>query len=377
MHVSESTVRRVLAEEGLVLVGPPPRDPVPRTPWPDWLTWKPNSIWAYDFTHWTPAWRASIAILDVVSRKWLATLTSAEESSTQVEACFLVALDAEDLLRLADERATQTLREAIASGERDTVHSLADGGQVPLLLAISDNGPRMRAVTTREFMAGVAIAQQFGRPHTPQDQAWIETLFGHVKGEWPHLEKIRDPGELDLELDRVRHEYNTVRLHASIGYVTPDDEHEGRGEAIRQARRDGLDAAAVNSVWEKTIVPADHHHHGPGRPDCRRAGRRLRPALGIRDVAVGDRGPAGPLPRSGREPAGARHCFAAAARFLIVGTATVELDWTIERNRGPATRSGRLAVLKGGSAGLVTRTGRRRRWRTWPARSPSGPYRWE
>jgi putative transposase len=25
----------------------------------------------------------------------------------------------------------------------------------------------------------------------------METLFGHVKGEWPHLEKIRDPGELD------------------------------------------------------------------------------------------------------------------------------------------------------------------------------------
>jgi putative transposase len=243
VHVSESTVRRVLAEEGLILAGPPPRDPVPRTPWPDWLTWKPNSIWAYDFTHWTRARRASIAILDVVSRKWLATLTSAEESSTQVEACFLTALDAEDLLELADELATAALREAIASGERDRVAAITADGQLPLLLAISDNGPQMRSVTTREFMAGVAIAQQFGRPHTPQDQAWIETLSGHVKGEWPHLEKIRDPGELDLELDRVRNEYNTVRLHASIGYVTPDDEHEGRGEAIRQARRDGLDAA--------------------------------------------------------------------------------------------------------------------------------------
>ena len=42
--------------------------------------------------------RASIAILHVVSRKWLAMLTSAEETSTQVEACFLAALDAEDRL---------------------------------------------------------------------------------------------------------------------------------------------------------------------------------------------------------------------------------------------------------------------------------------
>ena len=186
--------------------------------------------------------------MDVVSRKWLATLTSAGESSTQVEACFLAALDAEDLLDAADELATAALREAITGGDRDAVHHLAGDGQVPLLLAISDNGPQMKSVTTREFMAGVAIAQQFGRPHTPQDQAWIETLFGHVKGEWPHLEKIRDPGELDLELDRVRAEYNTVRLHAAIGYVTPDDEHEGRGEAIRQARRDGIARARLNRI---------------------------------------------------------------------------------------------------------------------------------
>ena len=69
-----------------------------------------------------------------------------------------------------------------------------------------------------------------------------------MKGEWPHLEKIRDPGELERELDRVRAEYNAVRLHASIGYVTPDDEHQGRGEAIRQARRDGLEQARQNRI---------------------------------------------------------------------------------------------------------------------------------
>jgi putative transposase len=259
VHVSESTVRRVLGEEGLVLEGAPPREPAPRTPWPDWLEWKPNRVWACDFTHWSRARRASIAILDVVSRKWLATLTSAEETSTQVEVCFTAALDAEGLLAAADERASAALREAIASGDRDRVHSLAGDGQLPLLLAISDNGPQMRSCSTREFLAGVAIAQQFGRPHTPQDQAWIETLFGHVKGEWPHLEKIRDPGELDAELDRVRSEYNGLRLHASIGYVTPDDEHEGRGDAIRQARRDGLAQARQNRIaYRRNTTPEEN-----------------------------------------------------------------------------------------------------------------------
>jgi transposase InsO family protein len=243
VHVSESTVRRVLAAEGYVLPGQPPREPTPRTPWPDWLEWKPNRVWAYDFTHFTRARRAALAIIDVVSRRWITTLVCAEESSVQVEVAFTAALAVEDLLDAADARATAALRAALLDGDRDRVATLTGDGQLPLLLAISDNGPQMRSVSTREFLAGVAIAQQFGRPHTPEDQAWIETLFGHVKGEWPHLEKISDPGELERELDLRRVEYNSVRLHAGVGYVTPDDEHSGRGEGIRQARRDGLAAA--------------------------------------------------------------------------------------------------------------------------------------
>jgi putative transposase len=259
VHVSESTVRRVLAAEGLVLQGNPPREPVPRTPWPDWLEWKPNRVWGYDFTHFTRARRAAIAILDIVSRKWIGTVLSAEETSTQVEVAFTQALQAEGLWEAADERATEALRAALASGDRNTIDAVIGDGQLPLLLTISDNGPQMRSHTTREFLAGVAIATQFGRPGVPQDQAWIETLFGHVKGEWPHLEQIRDPGELEAELERVRPEYNAVRLHAAIGYVTPDDEHEGRGEAIRQKRRDGLAQARQNRIaYRRTAIPEEN-----------------------------------------------------------------------------------------------------------------------
>ena len=237
VHVSESTMWRVLAAESLVLPGKPAREPRPRAPWPDWVIWKPNTIWCYDFTHFTLARRVAIAIIDVVSRYWLATVVSAEETSTQVEVAFLAALAEAGLDDLLDAHLLAELR----SGQRalDDI----DDEQVPVLLAMSDNGPQMRSHTTREFMAACAIMRRFGRPSTPSDQAWIESLFSHVKGEWPHLERIRDPGELDAELDRRRHEYNTVRLHAGIGYVTPDDEHHGRGDAYRQARRDGLAAA--------------------------------------------------------------------------------------------------------------------------------------
>ena len=237
VHVSESTMLRVLTGEGLVLPGKPAREPAIRAPWPEWVRWKPNTIWCYDFTHFTRARRVAVAVMDVVSRYWLTTLVSAEETATQVEAAFTAALAEAGLDGLLDARLLAALR----SGSVDV--DALDDGQLPVLLAMSDNGPQMRAHTTREFMAACAIMQRFGRPSTPSDQAWIESLFSHVKGEWPHLERIRDPGELVGELDHVRHEYNTGRLHAGIGYVTPADEHHGRGDALRQARRDGLTAA--------------------------------------------------------------------------------------------------------------------------------------
>jgi putative transposase len=110
----------------------------------------------------------------------------------------------------------------------------------------------MTSGSTREFMALCAIHQHFGRPGTPTDQAWIESLFGHVKAEWPHLSTIRDPAVLRAELALVRERYNGVRLHAGIGYVTPNDEHEGRGPAIRKAREAGLEQARLQRLaWHR------------------------------------------------------------------------------------------------------------------------------
>jgi hypothetical protein len=109
-------------------------------------------------------------------------------------------------------------------------------------------------------MAGARIAQHFGRPGTPNDQAWIESFFGHLKAEHPHLERITDPGELEAELTRLRtSHYNTVRLHEGIGYLTPDDEHTGRGPAIRAARQAGLNAAHQARVAFHRQLRQDSH----------------------------------------------------------------------------------------------------------------------
>jgi putative transposase len=121
----------------------------------------------------------------------------------------------------------------------------------------------MTSGSTREFMALCAIAQHFGRPGTPTDQAWVESLNGHIKGEYPHLLAIADPQTLRAELATAREHYNSVRLHAGIGYVCPNDEHEGRGEAIRKAREAGLEQARLRRLARHRAQREDTTTQGP------------------------------------------------------------------------------------------------------------------
>jgi hypothetical protein len=49
-------------------------------------------------------------------------------------------------------------------------------------------------------------------------------------------------------MDRLDRCVRVVRLHAGIGYVCPNDEHEGRGPAIRKARESGLEDARLRRL---------------------------------------------------------------------------------------------------------------------------------
>jgi transposase InsO family protein len=166
---------------------------------PAWATYERNSIWIYDTTHFKrcPA-TAVITIMDLVTRKWICEVVSAEETSTQVQVAFTDALELEGLLDDIDAR---------HAGHADRSLDAAVAVLEPILLAVSDNGPQMTSGSTREFMAMCAIAQHFGRPATPTDQAWIESLFSHIKADWPHLDAIDDPAVLRVELELVRVEF--------------------------------------------------------------------------------------------------------------------------------------------------------------------------
>ena len=152
VFVSPSTLRRVAEKHQVRLPEPARRTPAVPAPWPEWVRWEPNCIWIWDATHFSRARRAVFAIVDVVSRYWVSTVVSAEESSTQVQLLFADALEAEGLLdQLTPERLDLDV----------------DDPHRPILLAWSDNGPQMTSGSTREFMALMAIWQYHGRPHNP------------------------------------------------------------------------------------------------------------------------------------------------------------------------------------------------------------------
>lgn len=230
VFVSPSTLLRVALKNRVTLPGEPfrPRAVLPAFPE---VPWERNRIWMWDATHFTRAKRVAYAIVDVVTRYWIGYLLSTEQTSTQAQLLFAHALEGQRLLGadgLPPERP----------------------GDGPILVAWSDNGTEMTAIDTRQFMALMAIAQHHGRPGTPTDQAHIESFFSHLKGDWPHLVEIGEAAVLDAELDRIRDEYNTLRLHAAIGYVTPDDEHHGRGPQIRRARAAGMRRARAQRIKE-------------------------------------------------------------------------------------------------------------------------------
>jgi putative transposase len=131
--VSPASVRRVLEHQGLRLRPLPRPGRSIRKPFPDWVEYRPGSIWIYDTTHFTRAGVAATVVEDLVSRKWLAEIVSVEETSTQVQVVFTQALEGEGLLELVTAR---------QDGLDDPT---VDDPSRPVLLALSDIHSEWRA----------------------------------------------------------------------------------------------------------------------------------------------------------------------------------------------------------------------------------------
>lgn len=102
---------------------------------------------------------------------------------------------------------------------------------------ISDNGPQFLARDFKEFIRLVGATHVRTSPYYPQSNGKLERWHGSLKREC-----IRPSCPASLEEARQRiagfiEHYNTVRLHASLSYITPADKLAGL-DAVIFAERD-------------------------------------------------------------------------------------------------------------------------------------------
>lgn len=111
------------------------------------------------------------------------------------------------------------------------------------LTALSDRGGQMKGSRTKAHLIGKwNIRLEFARPYTPDDNAWIETFIKYMKyhPECPEsFETVQDVIDWVAKFQKLYNDHP----HSSLGYVRPNEEHAGLGNAIRNKRRENLKLA--------------------------------------------------------------------------------------------------------------------------------------
>ncbi len=201
---SESTVYRILREARMLARRESSRPPVARPK--EHLAQGPNEVWSWDITYLPSVVRGQFyylyLVLDIWSRKIVGWAIHEQESSEH-----------------GAQLIEQTASALGISSDRLALHS--------------DNGSPMKASTMLAKLKQLGIAASFSRPHTSNDNPYSESLFRTLKYRPSYP---RRPFET-IEAARtwvtafVRW-YNTEHLHSALRFVTPDDRHFGREEAI-------------------------------------------------------------------------------------------------------------------------------------------------
>jgi transposase InsO family protein len=214
-YVSPSTALRVL--RSVNLVSDFVRLPRPTHQKPEKVVTEPNQIWGWDLS-WIKVMGSFwylIAIIDLYSRKIVGYAVRPQATSEDVKDVFDKALANEGLLAMDS----------------------------PMPKSLSDRGTQMRSKSIRRFFVDLGITQLFARPHTPADNAEIESFFATIKGERLYKMSYDDPIQMINDVDGFVIFYNQQRLHQGLGFVTPAEKHDGSWEAIIEARRIGMKRA--------------------------------------------------------------------------------------------------------------------------------------
>ena len=213
---SESTFYRVLDEEDALKHREPSRPRSVARP-REHVATGPCQVWSWDITYLRSAVRGAFYYLYLIEDIWSRKIVGwavHEEESMDLSAY------------LIDETAKRL------------------GCDQSGLVLHSDNGGPMKGSTMLSTLKHLGIVESFSRPHVSDDNPYSEALFRTLKyrptypsGAFASIEAARQWVE-----DFVVW-YNTEHLHSAIGFVTPEDRHTGKDEALLAKRRRIYEAA--------------------------------------------------------------------------------------------------------------------------------------
>jgi transposase InsO family protein len=119
-------------------------------------------------------------------------------------------------------------------------------GETPRI--ISDNGKQFVSRDFKELIRIHGMTHVRTSPYYPQSNGKIERWHKTIK-----VECIRPGCALNVEdarrlVGKYVKEYNEVRLHSAIGYVTPKDKLKGRAEIIHRERDSKLEQGRLARI---------------------------------------------------------------------------------------------------------------------------------
>ena len=174
----------------------------------------PNQRWCWDISY-LPTYEKGLFLylyflLDEYSRKAIQWLVSWHQTTEEARSLLEGGLISENILDLPEDQRPEV---------------------------VNDRGRQMRAKSIRRMFDDHHMPQLFARPRTPNDNPFVESLFGAVKTAPEYPGRFLDHEQAVQYFYRYFHWYNEEHLHSSIDYITPDQCHRGLGEKIVTERK--------------------------------------------------------------------------------------------------------------------------------------------
>ena len=85
----------------------------------------------------------------------------------------------------------------------------------------SDNGPEFTAKAIRQWLSANQVKTVYIKPGAPWENAYAESFISRVRDELLEREIFYTLEEARVMLERFRIDYNSVRPHSALGYLSP------------------------------------------------------------------------------------------------------------------------------------------------------------